>query len=261
MIWNEDKISMFVDLDTHPDAKPYFEAYIPKSDDPSLAGYYFHKKFFIILNVAIGGSYTGILDHTKITALNDENGQKVKMFVRSVRNFQKEEYIQEEAVQNFLVKFFQRSNIFKSEAAKVDIILDKSIHITDCTELWESLFEFVDLQKLPAQYFSKLLEYRQNNAIFQQILRMAIEKPYTGQKIIKALFIIPNSSSVNDFSFINKLNEMKRLYEIMSMITKFSTFMSQNKAMLLSNDIVIIGGNDSSYNSFADSQKHATMLS
>ena len=262
MIWDENKISMYVDLDTHPDAKPYFEVAIPKSNDPSMSGYFFHKEFYIIFNVAVGGGYTGIKDPTKITALNNENGQKVKMFVRNVRVFQKDESSDknEESVTKFLANLFQRPDIVKTETEKVDIILDKYLHSTESPELWESLFEYVDFQKLPVEYFNKIKEYRKNDLLFQKIFRMAFEKPYSNKKIIRALFIIPNESRVNDFTFINKLNEMNCLYAITPTITTYSVFMSKNKERFLSNDIIIIGGNDMSYSSFANKENETTPI-
>lgn len=44
---------------------------------------YFHDKFFLLLNLAVGGEFTGILDTDKITALKE--GQKVEMYVDWVR--------------------------------------------------------------------------------------------------------------------------------------------------------------------------------
>lgn len=44
---------------------------------------YFHDNFFILFNLAVGGSFTGITDINKITALKD--GEKVNMYIDWVK--------------------------------------------------------------------------------------------------------------------------------------------------------------------------------
>lgn len=46
---------------------------------------YFHNNFFLLFNLAVGGSFTGITDINKLTALRE--GQKVNMYVDWVRVF------------------------------------------------------------------------------------------------------------------------------------------------------------------------------
>jgi beta-glucanase (GH16 family) len=84
MIWDESYIRMYLDLDKNPSAAPYYEIRI---DAHALdqAQYhvkdYFHKPFFIILNVAVGGDFPKIYDIDTITALNEENRYEASMYV------------------------------------------------------------------------------------------------------------------------------------------------------------------------------------
>ena len=80
-IWTEDKISMYIDLETYPDAKPYFEMTLKDFGDNE-----FRKDNFILLNLAVGGNFPGIWDINQVTALN--NGP-AEMEVDYVRVFQK----------------------------------------------------------------------------------------------------------------------------------------------------------------------------
>lgn len=80
-IWDENQIAMYIDLDTKPDAKPYFEMAIKDFGDNE-----FRKDNFILLNLAVGGNFPGIWDINQVTALNDGPAE---MEVDYVRVFQK----------------------------------------------------------------------------------------------------------------------------------------------------------------------------
>lgn len=86
LIWDETKISMYLDLDKNPSAKPYFEMNITDVKNINSPGHYFHKEFFIILNLAVGGNFTKIWDINKVTGLS--NGE-AKMYVDFVKVYQK----------------------------------------------------------------------------------------------------------------------------------------------------------------------------
>lgn len=79
---------MYVDLDQNPNATPYYEMNINGKENLDSPGHYFHKPFHILLNLAIGGNFTGIWDINKITAL-PVDGTPVKMYVDYVRIYQK----------------------------------------------------------------------------------------------------------------------------------------------------------------------------
>lgn len=88
-IWNQERIAMYVDLDKHPDAKPYYEMTIPATGDTGAPGYYFHKENFILFNLAVGGNFPNIWDAAGITALNAGNGNQASMYVNYVKVYQK----------------------------------------------------------------------------------------------------------------------------------------------------------------------------
>jgi len=85
MIWNEDAIKMYLDLDKYPDNKPYYEIAINGSKELNAPGRYFKKPFYLIFNLAAGGNFTGIWDPNQITALNSG---EAKMYVDFVRVYQ-----------------------------------------------------------------------------------------------------------------------------------------------------------------------------
>jgi len=89
-IWDNNTVSMYLDLDKYPDTKPYITMSIPGTKDEELwPGNYFHKPNFILFNLAIGGDFPGIHNASGITALNEANDQKASMYVNYVKIYQK----------------------------------------------------------------------------------------------------------------------------------------------------------------------------
>ena len=91
LIWDEDGISMYVDLDRYPVQNPYYRMDCP-ADDPDnewSPGNYFHKDNFILFNLAVGGDFPGIHTPEGITALGPEEGSEASMYVNYVRIYQK----------------------------------------------------------------------------------------------------------------------------------------------------------------------------
>ncbi|GHT14380.1 hypothetical protein AGMMS4956_12100 [Bacteroidia bacterium] len=86
LLWDEQSIKMYVDLDKYPEVAPYYEMGIADASDDNAPGKYFHKDFFILFNLAVGGNFPQIWDINNITAL--ANGE-AKMYVDYVRVFQK----------------------------------------------------------------------------------------------------------------------------------------------------------------------------
>lgn len=80
-IWDENQIAMYIDLDTNPNAKPYFKMTLKDFGDNE-----FRKDNFILLNLAVGGNFPGIHDINKVTALS---GGPAEMEIDYVRVFQK----------------------------------------------------------------------------------------------------------------------------------------------------------------------------
>lgn len=88
LIWDENSLSMYLDMDKYPDNAPYYKMDINDTSDDWSTGHYFHHDFFIIFNLAVGGRFTGILNASGITAL-PQDGDEAKMYVDYVRVYQK----------------------------------------------------------------------------------------------------------------------------------------------------------------------------
>lgn len=88
LIWDENSLSMYLDMDKYPDNAPYYKMDINDTSDDWSTGRYFHHDFFIIFNLAVGGRFTGILNASGITAL-PQDGDEAKMYVDYVRVYQK----------------------------------------------------------------------------------------------------------------------------------------------------------------------------
>lgn len=77
MIWDEERIAMYLD----GSAEPYYEINIRAEQVKA----YFHKPYFIIINLAVGGDFPQIYDPRKITALNIQNEFAAALWVDYVR--------------------------------------------------------------------------------------------------------------------------------------------------------------------------------
>ena len=85
VIWTSGSVKMYLDLDKYPDNQPYTQMSIGGNT-------YFNKPFYVIFNLAIGGTYTGITGNdnfSKITALNEDNNYEAKMYVDYVKVYQR----------------------------------------------------------------------------------------------------------------------------------------------------------------------------
>ncbi|MFT3751431.1 MAG: glycoside hydrolase family 16 protein [Paludibacter sp.] len=86
LIWDENALKMYLDLDKNPAAAPYFEMPIGGEDVAGNPARYFHREFFVLFNLAVGGNFTQIRHLDGITALKDCDA---KMYVDYVRIYQK----------------------------------------------------------------------------------------------------------------------------------------------------------------------------
>ena len=84
LFWDPDSIRMYLDLDRRPDAEPYFTMDI---SDRSEAGAFFHHDFYVIFNLAVGGTYPVLFDPSEITALPADSS--ARMYVDFVKVYQK----------------------------------------------------------------------------------------------------------------------------------------------------------------------------
>ncbi len=87
LVWDEQFLRMYVDLDKNPDSTPYYEMGISDVSDDWGTGHYFHHDYFILFNLAVGGYFTGILDPSAITALPE--GGQASMYVDYVRVYER----------------------------------------------------------------------------------------------------------------------------------------------------------------------------
>ena len=106
MFWNRDEMRLYLDLDRYPDRHPYAVRPITSALAP-----YFRKPHFLIMNIAVGGRFTNIYQHnagfagvwrypqttndpelagqTRITALNDANDNRARMYIDYIRVWQR----------------------------------------------------------------------------------------------------------------------------------------------------------------------------
>lgn len=101
LIWTPDSIKMYLDRDKFPDVKPYFYMKISGDDEINQPARYFHKPFHFIMNLAVGGGFTGLpyypcrlnlfpswnRNFRKITAL-PPRGQSARMYIDYIRIYQ-----------------------------------------------------------------------------------------------------------------------------------------------------------------------------
>jgi len=86
LIWNKNTIRMYLDLDRNPLASPYFEMPINGEDSEDSPVRYFHKPFFILFNLAVGGHFPDIKNVHEVTALDNE---AANMYVDFIKVYQK----------------------------------------------------------------------------------------------------------------------------------------------------------------------------
>ena len=85
LTWDSTAVKMYLDLDKYPTNAPYYTMTINQADVAPNPAHYFHKPFSVILNLAIGGDFTGINTINNVTAL--ANGD-VAMYIDYVRVYQ-----------------------------------------------------------------------------------------------------------------------------------------------------------------------------
>ncbi len=85
LYWDENALKMYLDQDKYPTVAPYFEMAIDSKDGDWAAGNYFHKPFFLLFNLAVGGSFPQIWNISDVTAL--DSGEAC-MYVDYVKVYQ-----------------------------------------------------------------------------------------------------------------------------------------------------------------------------
>ena len=98
MIWCRQFITMYINRDLQEEPVRTWRLNIQPTYPANAAGNFFHHPQFILMNVAVGGRFPGVpwtLGHSvaqaRITALNDENDNKARMYIDYVRVWQRGE--------------------------------------------------------------------------------------------------------------------------------------------------------------------------
>jgi beta-glucanase (GH16 family) len=86
LVWDENYISMYLDLDKNPNEEPYYRMGVSDTNGDWATGNYFQHDFFIVYDLAVGGYFTNILSPSAITAVGSSD---VNMYIDWVRVYQK----------------------------------------------------------------------------------------------------------------------------------------------------------------------------
>jgi len=91
LIWDPTSIKMYLDQDKYPLHEPYLQLKTDTLDVLGSKAHYFNKSYGILLNLAVGGTFTGITGNTKIDSITalPAGGSPVKMYIDFVRIYQK----------------------------------------------------------------------------------------------------------------------------------------------------------------------------
>lgn len=91
LIWDDKYVKMYLDLDKYPLNSPYFQMKIDTIDAVGTPAHYFKKNYGILLNLAVGGTFTGITGNANIDSITalPKDGTPVKMYVDYVRIYQR----------------------------------------------------------------------------------------------------------------------------------------------------------------------------
>lgn len=105
--WTPDSIKMYLDEDKYPEAEPYFVLPIAadstSQNDIKHASHYFHHPFYMVMNLSVGGFFTGLPGPNKYSdtiSADFENFVKIretalkndtaKMYIDYIRIYQRE---------------------------------------------------------------------------------------------------------------------------------------------------------------------------
>lgn len=92
LVWDSNSVKMYLDLDKYPNNSPYVEMAINGGTAAGQAGRYFNKPFHVLLNLAVGGTFTGITGNNnidRVTAFNKATDGEPKMYIDYIKVYQK----------------------------------------------------------------------------------------------------------------------------------------------------------------------------
>lgn len=89
LIWDENSLKTYFGPDENPFLVNIVEMGITGTTNPGQVARYFHKQFYVIFNLAIGGTYTGITGNSNIGQVTALANGDAHMYVDYVRVYQK----------------------------------------------------------------------------------------------------------------------------------------------------------------------------
>ncbi len=115
LIWDENTVKTYFGTDEEPMKVQLVEMGIKGADVAGNVGRYFHKRFFVIFNLAIGGNFTGITGNSNISKITALDAGDAKMYVDYVRVYQKGDANEEYSgpILNTLIDNFAAENKFR----------------------------------------------------------------------------------------------------------------------------------------------------
>ncbi|MDX9747246.1 MAG: family 16 glycosylhydrolase [Paludibacter sp.] len=97
LIWDDKAVKTYFGTDANPLMVNVVEMGIVGADVAGNVGRYFHKPFFVLFNLAVGGNYTGITGSSNISKITALANGDASMYIDYVRVYQKgdvgEQYI------------------------------------------------------------------------------------------------------------------------------------------------------------------------
>lgn len=193
--WTPDVINMYLD----DAAKPYYSMDIRDRSLNTSPGNYFNKQFYMLVNLAIGGTFTGVSDRTAVTALN--SGEK-KMYVDYIRLYQKE-----------------GQECYTVNGKTVDN-MNEDTHFEDTTtELGEYGYKSLDAAGKSVFDFSKGSDYviiSASTGVMEQMGAEKIKADYSVDNTKQHLYIWDNTYTPSAGTGVNSfgLNEAYSVYTV-----------------------------------------------
>lgn len=193
--WTPDVINMYLD----DAAKPYYSMDIRDRSLNTSPGNYFNKQFYMLVNLAIGGTFTGVSDRTAVTALN--SGEK-KMYVDYIRLYQKE-----------------GQECYTVNGKNVDN-MNEDTHFEDTTtELGEYGYKSLDAAGKSVFDFSKGSDYviiSASTGVMEQMGAEKIKADYSVDNTKQHLYIWDNTYTPSAGTGVNSfgLNEAYSVYTV-----------------------------------------------
>lgn len=193
--WTPDVINMYLD----DAAKPYYSMDIRDRSLNTSPGNYFNKQFYMLVNLAIGGTFTGVSDRTAVTALN--SGEK-KMYVDYIRLYQKE-----------------GQECYTVNGKNVDN-MNEDTHFEDTTtELGEYGYKSLDAAGKSVFDFSKGSDYviiSASTGVMEQMGTEKIKADYSVDNTKQHLYLWDNTYTPSAGTGVNSfgLNEAYSVYTV-----------------------------------------------